>query len=611
MSPRPLPLLMALFMLIAFAALPLAACGDDDDDDDDIADDDTSDDDTSDDDTADDDTDDDTDDDDTGDDDDTAVAMLPGPGQDGYDADLEAKARRIDRQFHNFAAYAIDGIATDAVVEAEDTEDRELIEAFLRDSDEWSFQKYTADLGLNGGAGLDAFDVVDGWEKVAGMYGGVGVAADAYRYAVMKEQGYPQADIDQARDYVEEGLDGLIAIHDITGVEGIIARGYARLDAPGSSAYYATKVTPLFDEHGDPLPPEKGNGSWRADNSTDGAYPNFIWEDSCSRDMFIGWAAGFAAIWEVIRDDPAFSQAKKDHLQEIAKWVVEQLSIVRDSGYDLEIWDADGRQTYHGFLNEHSVDRLYIPGDFLRNGLISGMAIGSVSAFAYVAEDEEVDAYLYDTLIEQRQLHEHFRANMLGYNVGYVTNFSAVNMAYMGAWLTVRYNKDPEVIQAMQYSIDHFLWNLDDSKWFDPRDVNDSLFSYYTAGGLAGSSAFHGADQPFDTAIVDPGTDTLRGYPDAPYWDFAVFNCDESEIESGHCVGNDGVTEWEVLGEISRNGELIVDKPVPMALRPPSNYHWRSDPYAPNGDGNVSNDGSGMNSAVDFRYAYWLGRYVK
>ncbi|MCB1154974.1 hypothetical protein KDL45_15065, partial [bacterium] len=179
-------------------------------DDDVVDDDDTSDDDTSDDDTMDDDTaDDDTADDDTGDDD-TAVAMIPGPGQDGYDADLEAKARRLDRQFHNFAAYAIDGIATDAQIDGENDDDRELIRAFLQDSDEWSFTKYTADLGLNDGKGLDAFDVIEGWEKVAGMYGGVGVAADAYRYAVMKEQGYPQADIDQARDYVEQGLDGLI-----------------------------------------------------------------------------------------------------------------------------------------------------------------------------------------------------------------------------------------------------------------------------------------------------------------------------------------------------------------------------------------------------------------
>ena len=66
-------------------------------------------------------------------------------------------------------------------------------------------------------------------------------------------------------------------------------------------------------------------------------------------------------------------------------------------------------------------------------------------------------------------------------------------------------------------------------------------------------------------------------------------------------------THLDVLGYVGRNGDLITAQPVPMRIRPPSDYYWRSTPYMPNG----GNDGPAMYPGVDFRLAYWSARWVR
>ena len=318
-----------------FAAIPLVlillfavgiGCGGDDDDDA-AGDDDSGDDDIS--------GDSDSDDDDAGDDDDSpdGPSLVPGPDDDGYDADLEALAREYDRAFHVFNASGMD-LNADISVSLAEPDDRALIEQFVRESDGWDLEDY---------AGVSPEDVVTSWHAVAGLYGGVGLAADAFRYGVLRDNGYPEEEVDVAREHLRRGLEAAYIAADITGVPGVIARGYVRTDIAGDGESVVT--TPLFDGYGNPLPEEKDNGTWRDDNTADHRYPNYVWVDSCSRDMFIGWIAGLAASWEVIEDDPDFSDELKSRLQTMAAEIGNQLAVVRESGYDLEIIDADGRTT--------------------------------------------------------------------------------------------------------------------------------------------------------------------------------------------------------------------------------------------------------------------------
>ena len=611
-----------LFCLILLAALLggalLAGCDDDDDDnddqpsDDDIADDDNDgvivDDDTLDDDAVDDDViDDDTLDDDLVDDD-TAppydgTHLIPGPDEEGYDADLEGKADRYDRT-HLLFSCSGNGVNCDLSVSLANPDHRELIEDFIQETDSWDFEDFSG--------GLTPLDIITTHHKVAGLYGGVGIAADAFRYGVFRDQGYPAADVDRAREFLLRDIDRLILAYEITGTTGVIARGFCRMDVPG---YCATlETTPLFDAQGNPLPEEKNNGTWREDNTADNRYANYRWEDSCSRDQFIGWATAFGAIWEVIRDDDSFDAEIKDKLQQYASEIGRSLMVPRYGGpgslgqaFDLEIFDADGRTTYHGYLNENAVDRFYAAWLPFKDGLYSLMSLGIVAALTYCSEDPVLEEYLYGHLIGERHLDVIAQNNQFGVNLWWITNYSTTNMAMAGSLLAQRYLDDETARKRMRYTTEaHLYLNGPFLIQRQPEEYAYSLFDFTYATAVSGASAFNSMLQAPEFAAIERGVQTLFDFQEPPYWQYEVINCDEDEINSGHCVLNDG-TEVTVLGYVGRNGTLLCKEPIPHAVRPGSNYHWRSCPYTPNGGG----DGSGMNPGVDFRLAYWYGRWVQ
>lgn len=62
-----------------------------------------------------------------------------------------------------------------------------------------------------------------------------------------------------------------------------------------------------------------------------------------------------------------------------------------------------------------------------------------------------------------------------------------------------------------------------------------------------------------------------------------------------------------LIAASGRGNTVVAAIPVPMRIRPPSNFVWRSDPYAVNGDGNPL----ALYPAVDFRLAYWMGHYLR
>jgi len=196
------------------------------------------------------------------------LGLVPGPGQDGYDADLEAKAVRIERAHQIFVSAGI-GVNKDISIALANAEDRDAVTDFLTTSDSWDFESFS---------GKTPLDVITTNHKVAGLYAGVGIAANAYRYGVLRNQGYPCEDVDRARGYLLASLDALHLAQEITGTPGVIARGFQRNDIPHNDV----TTVPLFDGDGNPLPEgPKNNGTWRDDIS--GNYPDYSWEDSVSR----------------------------------------------------------------------------------------------------------------------------------------------------------------------------------------------------------------------------------------------------------------------------------------------------------------------------------------
>lgn len=513
--------------------------------------------------------------------------LLAGPGDPGFDEKLYRLARMYDRGWTTFNSPF--GLNADARVSLSNTKARALIEDFVRNSDSWDFKAYS---------GLDVKDVVEGWGDSVGLYGGAGAAADALRYMVLRDRGEACEEIELARKRLFPVLEGLHIATAITGVPGVIARSITRKDLPGNAE---REVTPLFDENGNPLPPEKNNGTLRADNS--GLYPDWIWTDSCSRDMLVGWAHAYAVVYEAIRNDPGFDEQLKQRLRDDAKAIGMSLATVRESGYDLEIRDADGRMTFHGILNENAIDREYVEG--ANNGFYAMMALGIVSAFAFVAEDESLISYIKNELIGKRHLELIARDHMMWVDMGVGSNFSNYNMAFTAAWLAMRYTPDAEARTILREATARSLYNVPGSER-QPVEMKQSWYDFVYAGGMTGGSVFEPPSQPPDEAAIKRGIETLLEFKVPPFYDFMVVNCDESEVASKSCTAEDG-THLDILGPLGWKGDLVAKQPVPMRIRPPSNYYWRSNPYTFNGGGT----GETLLPGVDFRIAYWTARFMR
>ena len=282
-----------------------------------------------------------------------------------------------------------------------------------------------------------------------------------------------------ARGHVQANLDALHLATRVTGTPGVVARGWQRKDLPGGDAH---TIVPLKDPSGDPLPKEKNNGTWRADNS--GEYPNIVWEDSCSRDMMVGWALGFAATWEVIRDDPAFDAGTKSRLQSDADAILTSLRRIGPKDHDLLIWDADGRPTFHGLLHEDAIDRVYVPG--VQSGFQAIMALGIVGGFAYVAENADHDRYLYGDLITKRRLHELARDNMIGLDLGLKSNYSGYNMVFTASWIAGRYLCDADVRAVVADATKTAMYDRPGASR-QPIEQGQALYDLVYAANQAGS----------------------------------------------------------------------------------------------------------------------------
>lgn len=514
--------------------------------------------------------------------------MIPGPGDPGYDQSLAALAHAYDRQHLALSAVPT-GLATEIQIAPDRTAARAEITRFMKDGDGFDFTAFT---------GVETATVVDAWNKAVGAFAGASLAADAFRYGVLRDSGASCEEVAGARAALTRGLTAFHIATEITGTPGVIARSLVDLSLP----HQTMTLVPLKDAEGRALPLEKDNGTWRADNS--GKHPTLIWEDSCSRDMYIGWMLALGSAWEVIEGDDSVDAGLKATLRADALALAQTLMKVQPSGYDLEIQDADGRATFHGIMNENAFDRLYLDG--AANGFYASMSLGSIAVLSYVSGDPSVRRYMEEELINKRKLPELAATDMVEVDLGLGTNFSNYNMAFTGAHLAVRYVDHPAAEVQLKAAIRDQLYQRP-GMTRQPSEMGQSFFDEVMAAAIAGSTAdsARAPDRPFDQGALGRATQTLREFVPPPAFDAPRTNCDEAEIAASRCTLDDG-TVVGLLGNVGRGDKLVADVPIPMRVRPPSNFHWRSNPYEPNGGANDR-----LMPGYDFRLAYWLGRWVR
>jgi hypothetical protein len=518
-----------------------------------------------------------------------AEGLVPGPGEAGFDAALAGKADAFDRQIHALLTLPV-GWGLEA--EIGDAQKRAAVDAFFA-SGESDFQKQS---------GLHPYEVIDRYEEFGdlGMFGGVQAAGDAFRYAVLRDGGAPEAEIAEARAHLVRAMEGLHWYMQVTGEPGVVARGLRRITPeagepplPGEPV----ETVPLFDASGNPQPADK-KPTWRDDRS--GELPFLVWLDDTSKDQLDGYVFALGAVYDVVADDPAIPADAVARLVDDARALgarlIQKVELSPGFSSELVIVDADGRPTsFHDLSAEEATPGVLL--DAPLNGFNGWMALAILRTLYHVTGDEAVGRFYREELLEKRGYLANVRDTIAIMYTGFNTNYSNVNMAFVAAYGLMRYESDDALAAEMRELLETQLYAPGKDR--EARGLGQTFFDYvYAAFGAAGSLAGPGAE------ALAAGTATLVGFPAPPYWNPEVVHCDAQEIASLDCKASDG-TALPLARKPGWNGGVVALDPLPIALQPPSNFHWRSDPHAVNGGG-----GPRLNPGGDFHAAYWMGRML-
>jgi hypothetical protein len=521
----------------------------------------------------------------------SAQSLVPGPGEPAHDEELAALADAYARQLHELITVEI-GWGLEAFVD--DPAARATIEAFFA----------SGDADFRASTGMHPYEVVSRYEEYGdlGMFGGVQAAGDAFRYAVLRDSGAPEAEVTEAREVVLRALDGLHWYTAVTGEPGLTARGIRRaIPADGDPPLPEPppETVPLFDASGNPQPADK-TPTWRADRS--GELPFLIWLDDTSKDQLDGYVFALGAFYDVIAEDETIPRALVDRLVEDARAIghalMERHEVAAGVDADLVIMDADGRPTsFHDISAEEIAPGSVLPGAPAVNGFNGWMAMGIMRTIFHITGDEAIARFYYEELVGRRDYLTSVEESIAVMYFGEQTNYSNVNMAFVAAYGVLRYESDSAIALRARGILHDHLYAPDKDR--EARGLGQSFFDFLYAGFRVGEASVG------RTAVAE-GVATLREFPPPPYWNPAVENCDAAEIAAGSCTAIDGTTAITIAPELGRHDSVVAVDPLPKRLRPPSNFEWRGDPHGVNGGG-----GNRLNPGGGFHGAYWLGRYLR
>jgi len=520
---------------------------------------------------------------------------------------LDEQMMRHGRQFYEFNARPF-GLSLDA--HPKDVESRGLIEQFLGQDASDDVESVT---------GSHPFSLLSSYGEYGdlGFFGGAGLVATAYEYMTLKKYGALKADLTRARERVVRAAESWHVFKVVSGGGGLVARGIRRLvpedpdDPPIPNVQI--ELTPLFDGDGEPLPKPKDNGTYREDNSG-GVLPEgtWSWKDSCSKDQLVGQVLAMASLYDAMKDDPDIDQSLVTQLQEDARLIgvmlMQKHEISQMEGpvgeglYDLIIMDADGRPTFHHDLNPLSLSKFYVPSEQGAYNLFNLiMAWGVIKGLHHVSGDMEIEAFLYEELLGQRdfmgRLNQESDAEALDYiYFGINTNFDNPDMTAVALWLALYHEDDPEVSTVLRRFLDNGWWDRDGET--HAARLCKQAFWHAIYLSLTDSGA--------ESALVDELGDILMGYTLGPYWNTRRDNCDEDELAAGECLAVDGETVLTIEGK-NQNGDWMATEALHPSIRPPSNFDARSNPFEVNGGqfGEVVR----LNPGPDLLAAYWIARY--
>jgi hypothetical protein len=496
----------------------------------------------------------------------------------------EDLARGYERQQDTFAR-SESGMNFDAFVKESD---RQLITDFFAQSED--FETF---------AGRHVFTTLDSFDEHGDMgnFSGIASVGLAARLMVLKRDNAPADEIARARDACVRAARTWHVFGAIAG-PGTIARGVRRIAPIGSEPALPgaiPELVPLKDSSGNALPAKKGE-TWRAPVAP--GFDGWIWKDDTSKDQVSGYALAIVWLWDALKGDPAAPQdvvtAMAEDLVRFAK--VLMTPIPEKEGVDLVVRDADGRLTSFGDLNSRilsgTAGGVFAEDSALQNGFNAALAMGIIRGAVHVSGDATLEKYFYEELVGKRQYPKHAVATATLMYTGESTNFSNVNMLAIALATLGRIESDATVRGELQELIENF-WDNGSSRC--AARVAQPWYDVIVAG--------FGKTEKGEVPARMAGA--LAAYSPAPTFQRDRINCDDGEIGAGSCLAIDGTTTIALSTRKGHGGGVVAQSPVPISVRPDSNFLWRSDPHEVNGGG-----GNRLNPRGDWLAAYWLGRLL-
>jgi hypothetical protein len=513
----------------------------------------------------------------------SADPILAGPGAPAYDASLGSLAAAYQRQQDVFAT-AESGLSLDVDVQS----------AAIQTVKDFFAQAMTDDFKQF--SGKHPYEVMNGYGEHGdeGNFAGIASVGVAARLITLRAQKAPDAEIAKARASAVAAAKAWHVYGSIGG-PGVVARGVRRAKPLDPSAPplpgTTPDLTPLKDGSGNPLPAMK-SGVWRAPVAS--GYDGWIWLDDTSKDQVSGYALAAAWLWDALVDDPAVDkQIPVDLAVDLAAFAKQLMKVAPELDIDLCIRDGDGRLTTFHDLNPRQIvpDSVLPEETGLRNGFNAALALGIIRAAYHVSGDPEIGNYYYSDLVGKRDLPSQAATNAGFIYLGAATNYSNVNMLAIALATLGRFETDSYVRQKIGSTLDKQFWDAGSD-----RDVLHVKQAWFDA--IYGA---YGGAPPADLPARVTGN--LGGFQQPPAFERDRINCDAMELSAGVCTAIDGKTQITILPDPGHGGDPVAKDPLPMEIRPDSDFQWRSDPHSPNGNASTNMDPGG-----DFLAAYWLSR---
>jgi hypothetical protein len=516
-----------------------------------------------------------------------AAPVIASPGDPAFNAALSELAAGYQLQQDTFAALEF-GLSLDVDFVPSEVP---TVQAFFAQSATTDFQTF---------AGMTPFEVVEAFNEYEdiGNFAGIASVGVAARLMALKAQGGSAGEITAARTAAVLAAQAW-HIYASIGGPGIVARGIRRttpLDpTTGPLPGTLPTLTPLADAKGNPLPNPKV-AVWRAPVAP--GYDGWIWLDDTSKDQVSGYSLAAAWLWDALVDDPmvdpAVPQALASDLVAFAKALMKPAPEYDD--IDLCIRDADGRLTEFHDLNPRQITPTSVTSATspLQNGFNAAMALGVIGAAYHVSGDPVVGRYYSDELVGKRG-YPGLMADARAIYLGPSTDYSNVNMLAISFGLLGRFETDLKLRARFAASVESTFWSVEAN--YDAFSVQQAWYDVVYGGVSAHPTS----------AIRQRVAGNLGGFPTPPAFNVDRVNCSPAAIDAGVCVGIDGKTMLTLVPSgMAPAGAVVATKPLPMSIRPYSDFLWRSDPHDVNGTGltNLLDPGG------DFLAAYWLGRLI-